>query len=195
MTADNAMSLIYLLLLGGVIGGYFVLSNRRRMGMLLQQAAIWFFLFVGAILVYGLWEDISRTAVPQQSVLSDGGAAIVEVPRARDGHYHVTLGVNGEPVRFVIDTGASDLVLTQADAERVGLDPEGLRYLGRAFTANGEVRTADVRLDEVALGGVVDRNVRGVVNGGAMNQSLLGMSYLQEFGRIEIAGDVLRLTR
>ena len=195
MTDDDTMRLIYLGLLGGVIGGYFLLANRHRMGQLVQQAAIWALIFVGAVLVYGVWDDVSRTAMPRQEVLSDEDGTVVEIPRSRDGHYHMVLGVNGEPVRFVVDTGASDLVLTQVDAERVGIDPDALRYLGRAFTANGEVRTADIRLDEVALGGLVDRDVRAVVNEGAMTQSLLGMSYLQQFGRIEIENDRLRLTR
>ena len=195
MSDDQTMRLVYLGLIGGVVGGYFLLANRHRMGLMLQQAAIWALIFVGGVLVYGVWDDVAQTAVPRQVVMTDDGATVVEVPRSRDGHYHMVLEINGEPVRLVVDTGATDLVLTQADAERVGIDPASLRYLGRAFTANGEVRTADVRLDRVALGGLADRDVRAVVNEGAMSQSLLGMSYLQEFGRIEIADDTLRLTR
>ena len=117
------------------------------------------------------------------------------MPRARDGHYYLTLQINGNPIRFVVDTGATEMVLTQADAARVGLDLDSLNYLGRANTANGEVRTAFVRLDQVALGGIVDQNVPAVVNEGEMEGSLLGMGYLQRWGRIEIAGGELVLTR
>ena len=195
MTGDQTMRLIYLAILGGVVGGYFLLANRHRMGTMLQQAAIWGLIFVGAVLVYGIWDDVERAALPRQEVLTGDGGSVVEVPRSVDGHYHMVLGVNGVPVRLVVDTGASDLVLTQADAERVGIDADDLRYMGRAYTANGPVRTADVRLDEVRLGDLVDRDVRAVVNEGSMSQSLLGMSYLQRFGRIEIADDRLRLTR
>jgi aspartyl protease family protein len=123
------------------------------------------------------------------------GATVIEVPRERDGHYHMTLGVNGAPIRFIVDTGATDLVLSREDAARAGLDLDELRYFGRAFTANGEVRTAQVRLDEVRVGEIVDTFVPAVVNEGDMRVSLLGMSYLQEFGRIEIADDTLRLVR
>ena len=98
-------------------------------------------------------------------------------------------------MRFVVDTGATDMVLTQTDAQRAGIDPDGLAYLGRAMTANGEVRTALVRLDEVQLGSVTDRGVSAVVNQGEMAQSLLGMGYLQRWGRIEIAAGELILTR
>ena len=195
MSDDQTMRLVYLGLLGAVVGGYFLLANRHRMGQVAQQAAIWALIFVGAVLVYGVWDDVKRTAVPSQVVMRGEGATVVEVPRSRDGHYHMVLEINGAPVRFVVDTGASDLVLTADDARRIGLDPTALRYLGRAYTANGEVRTADVRLETVALGDLVDRDVRAVVNEGAMAQSLLGMSYLQHFGRIEIENGELRLTR
>ena len=195
MTEDQTMRLVYLAILGGVIGGYFFLANRHRMGAVVQQGAIWFLIFVGAVLVYGVWDDVRRSALPSQVVMTEGGQTFVELPRSQDGHYHIVLEVNGTPIRFVVDTGATDLVLNQPDAARVGLDLDDLRFFGRAFTANGEVRTADVTLESVALGEHVDRDVRAVVNEGVMTQSLLGMSYLQEFGRIEIENDRLRLTR
>ena len=66
---------------------------------------------------------------------------------------------------------------------------------GRAQTANGEVRTASVRINEVILGNMLDRNVPALVNSGEMDTSLLGMSYLQKFSRIEIADNTLVLER
>ena len=66
----------------------------------------------------------------------------MEVPRSADGHYYLTMEVNGAPIRFVVDTGATELVLSRADAERAGIDTGGLIYSGRAFTANGMVETA-----------------------------------------------------
>ena len=98
-------------------------------------------------------------------------------------------------VDFVVDTGATDIVLTRADAARVGIDPATLRYDGRASTANGIVRSARVRLDSFRLGGVLDRDVTAVVNEGEMETSLLGMRYLQRFERLEIADNRLVLER
>ncbi|TFL19615.1 retropepsin-like aspartic protease family protein [Jannaschia formosa] len=195
MDTDALMRLLYLVLLGSVIALTFFASTRQRMGKTLQQAAIWFLIFVGAVLAYGVWEDVKGIAVPTQSVMTGAEGVIVDVPRARDGHYHLTLGINGVDVEFIVDTGATDLVLTRRDAQRVGLAEDQLAFLGEAMTANGSVRTAAVRLDEVTLGDIVDRHVPAVVNGGEMRQSLLGMSYLSEFGRIEIENDELRLIR
>lgn len=185
--------LVYLGLLLAVIGGWVFVQNRQSLGKTFQMLAIWALIFLGVIAAYGLWEDIRQTVRPQQSVLTEAGR--VEVPRARDGHYYLTLQVDGTPVQFLVDTGASEVVLNAADAERAGIDTGSLAYLGRAKTANGEVRTASVWVDEISLGGITDRNVRVWVNEGALEQSLLGMGYLQRWSSIEITGGALVLTR
>jgi aspartyl protease family protein len=105
------------------------------------------------------------------------------------------LAVNDVPIDFVIDTGATDIVLNKQDAQRVGVDVATLSFYGRAETANGTVETGNITLETIQIGNVVDRNVRAVVSGGEMFGSLLGMGYLQRWGRIEIANDVLSLTR
>ncbi|GAW36111.1 hypothetical protein RA2_03179 [Roseovarius sp. A-2] len=186
------LNLTYLVILGAVILLWFVVQNRASLGKLMQQALIWVLIFVGAIAVVGLWDDIRQTLRPMQSVVSQDR---IELPRAPDGHYYLTAQVNGEPIRFVVDTGASQVVLGQADAARIGIDTGALAYLGRAYTANGEVRTAAVTLNSVAVGPVRHEDVRAVVNQGEMNGSLMGMSYLQRFSSIEIAGGTLVLTR
>jgi aspartyl protease family protein len=155
--------------------------------------AVWIFIFLGVIASYGLWDDIRQTVRPQQSVAQETGR--VEVPRSRDGHYYLTLEVNGTPVEFLVDTGASQVVLNERDAERAGIDTKALAYLGRARTANGEVRTASVWIDEISLGGITDRNLRVWVNEGELEQSLLGMGYLQRWSSIEIRNGALVLTR
>lgn len=185
--------LIYLIVLGAMVAGWFFMQTRQGLNRTLQYAAVWGMIFVGGAAAVGLWQDISRDAGRPQLRQTEAGKIVV--PRARDGHYYLQLLINDVPTRFVVDTGATDMVLTQADAERAGLDPATLTYLGRANTANGEVRTAFVKLDNVSLGDVNDHNVSAVVNQGEMAQSLLGMGYLQRWGRIEIAGGQLILTR
>lgn len=186
--------LIYLILLLLMVAGWFYMQNRQGLNKSLQQIAVWGMIFVGVAAGYGLWGDITRiSGVPRQSYETGTGA--VTIPRSADGHYYLTALVNGEAIRFVVDTGASDMVLTRQDAERTGLSPDTLNYLGRATTANGEVRTAYVRLSEVQLGEVRDFDVPAVVNDGEMPQSLLGMGYLQRWGRIEIANNELILKR
>ena len=194
MAEIDTMQLIYLVVLLAMLAGWFLLQGRGTgLNKTLQQAAVWGLIFTGAAAGVGLWQDITRDSTGQQMRLSETGQ--ITLPRGRDGHYYLTAQINGSAVRFVVDTGATDIVLTREDAARIGIDPESLDYLGRARTANGETKTAFVRLDEVVVGEAVDRDVPAVVNAGSMSQSLLGMGYLQRWGRIEIADNELRLTR
>ena len=193
MTGDEIGYLAYLAIFGVVMAGWLLASNRGRMGQMAKYAGVWVFLFLGAVVVAGLWTDIRGEIRPRQNVIVDGST--VEVPRSVDGHYYLTLDVNGAPIRFVVDTGASQMVLSREDAARAGLDTSDLIFSSRAFTANGMVDTAPVLLQEVTLAGVTDRGVRAVVNGGQMPESLLGMSYLQRFNRLEIADGTLVLER
>ncbi|KCV83802.1 aspartyl protease-like protein [Actibacterium atlanticum] len=193
MDGDQIGRMIYLLMLLVAVGGYFIVANRHRAGQMLQQAAVWGLIFLGVIAGVGLWGDIRHTAVPRQSVFADDGR--IELPRAPDGHFYLTAEVNGKPVQFVVDTGAGQIVLTQDDAARVGLPPEDLNFFGEARTANGVVKTASVRLDEISVGGISDTGVRAWVNGGEMDQSLMGMGYLQRFERVEFTRDTMILTR
>ncbi|WP_027258641.1 MULTISPECIES: retropepsin-like aspartic protease family protein [Leisingera] len=184
---------IYLVVLLVAVGSWVFVQNRQSIGKTLQMFAVWGFIFLGVIASYGLWEDIRQTVRPQQSVAVDAGR--VEVPRAPDGHYYLTLEVNGAAVPFLVDTGASEVVLNARDAERAGIDTDTLAYLGRARTANGEVRTASVWIEEMSLGGITDTDVRVWVNQGELEQSLLGMGYLQRWSSIEIRNGALVLTR
>ena len=185
--------LTYLVVLGSAVVFWFFAVNRGSMNKVLQQAMIWGFLFIGVIAAYGLWDDVRRTSVPQQMVSIEGGQ--IELPLSADGHYYLTADVNGAFIDFVVDTGATDIVLSEADARRAGFTASELDYIGRAQTANGEVRIAPVRIDRFAVGGIEDVGVRAVVNEGDLDGSLLGMSYLQRFNSVEISGGRLVLTR
>ncbi|MCF7700680.1 TIGR02281 family clan AA aspartic protease [Loktanella sp. M215] len=192
MDTDRIMQITYLTLLGGAIAVSYIVSQRGQMGKVAQQASIWGLIFVGVIAAAGMWGDIRQSIAPQQSVMTGGD---IVLPRQVDGHFYAQLDVNGHPVTFMVDTGASQIVLSAADAARVGIDTATLRYLGQASTANGVVRTALVTLDSVTLGDVTQADVRAVVNQGAMDGSLLGMTYLRNFSNIQMTADDLILTR
>ena len=192
MNTDQIMQITYLTLLGGAIAVSYLVSQRGQMGRVAQQASIWGLIFVGVIAAAGLWGDIRGSVAPQQSVMTGGE---IMLPRQADGHFYARLDVNGTPLTFMVDTGASQMVLSRDDAARAGIDTDGLRYLGQADTANGMVRTAQVTLDQVAFGGVTQADVPAVVNEGEMFGSLLGMTYLRNFSNIQISDDNLILTR
>ncbi len=185
--------LVYLIVLGLAVVFWFVIGNREKLSTKLQQAMIWGLIFIGVIAAIGLWGDIRRTTLPGHATVT--GDNRIELPRHLDGHYYLRAEVNGKPVDFMIDTGASNIVLTQKDADLVGLDPATLAYTGRALTANGEVRTAPVRLDSFEVGPIHDSGVAAVVNQGELDVSLLGMEYLQRYSSVQFSDGRLILTR
>jgi aspartyl protease family protein len=192
MNSDQIANIAFLGLMGAAIAGSYLVSQRGNMTKVAQQTSILGLIFVGMIAAVGIWSDVSKTVTPQQTI---SAANEVIVPLGNDGHYHLTLEINDIPIDFVVDTGASQVVLTPEDAKRVGIDVENLNYTSQAMTANGVVRTAPVWLDNVELGGIIDENLRAVVNGGEMDGSLLGMTYLNGFDTIQIRDGELVLNR
>jgi aspartyl protease family protein len=192
MSTEQIMQLTYLVLLGAAIGGSAIVAGRSNWGKMAQQAAIWALIFIGVIGAYGLWGDISQNVNPRQASMESG---VITVPRGAGGHYFLNIDVNGVPVRFIVDTGASQVVLSEQDARRVGIDVDDLSFTGMAATANGMVPTAPVLLDTMTLEGISDGPISAVVNGGEMTESLLGMTYLGLYDRIEISNNMMVLTR
>lgn len=187
---DTMMRVLYLVcLLAFVAGGLF--WGRRNLGKSLRDFMAWVLIFALAVIVYGFRDVLWRELLPAEMSVSEAGA--IELRRASDGHFHARMEVNGVPVRFMVDTGASEIVLSRRDAERVGIDVDGLQFMGRALTANGPVETATVRLGVVKLGDLTETGVRASVSAGGLDTSLLGMAGLDRFAKVEISGDVMRL--
>ena len=126
------------------------------------------------------------------AAVSDGWNSIAVSGDGR-GHYVVEAMVNGTPVDFLVDTGASHVVLAPADAARLGIRPAQLRFTGRAETANGTVGLAPVTLRELRIGQLSRHGVAAVVNEAPMGISLLGMSFLDGLEGWEARGDRLLL--
>ncbi|WP_376873851.1 TIGR02281 family clan AA aspartic protease [Albirhodobacter sp. R86504] len=182
MTNDQIPSLIYFVVLLIALGGYVVVEVVRSPARGTRNLIAWGLIFLAVAAGAALWDQMKGGMLSPQASVAQGGR--IEIPMARDGHYYVTPELNGVPVRFMVDTGASDIVMSARDAERIGLDPSGLVYVGRAQTANGTVAIAPVRIDRFELGEDTALNIRAMVNEGEMGGSLLGMAYLQRFAKV-----------
>jgi aspartyl protease family protein len=110
----------------------------------------------------------------------------------RQGHFWLNVVVNGVPVRFVLDTGATGVALTLKDAEAAGISGDQLDYSNRVKTANGDGWVAPVKLREIRVEQLSIKDMPAVV-GQKLSTSLLGMSFLRRF-HFEISGDVLTIT-
>lgn len=123
--------------------------------------------------------------------IARGRGREVLIPAGPNGHFFIDGEINGGPVRFVVDTGASKVSLSLADATRLGLNLRGAPQ-SLASTANGVVRTISVRLDAVRVGDVELRDVEALVTPAPMPYILLGNSVLSRF-EMRRDSDVMRL--
>lgn len=154
----------------------------RVMVLLAWLAAIAFMTWLG----HGvLMRDQNPNQQLQWRVSSEGVPEVV-LQRNRDGHYVANGRINGEAVVFLLDTGATDVALSEALAQRLGL-----RSLGTVYgqTANGVVQGWRARLDEVQLGAITLRNVRASVLPAMLggDEVLLGMSFLKHLEWVQQA--------
>jgi aspartyl protease family protein len=115
-----------------------------------------------------------------------------ELTRSGGGHFYAHAKVNGELVRFIVDTGASGVALTQEDAERVGIKFDPSEFDVVAEGASGPVRGKRIMIDSVEVEGKLVNDVRGFILADS-NLSLLGQSYLTRMGEVQMVGDTMIL--
>lgn len=190
---DGQARFFYLALLGMAVAVWVFKDYRHRLGQAAQHAAIWGLIFIGAVLAFGFKDNLTHMLNSDSAMRVDEDT--IALRRATDGHFYTTIEVNGTDIRFMVDTGATRLVLSRDDARTAGIDVEGLDFIVPTSTANGRVMSAPVRLDTVALAGFVDENFRASVNGGDLHISLLGMEYLDRFRSFRVEGDTMLLSR
>jgi len=194
LDGDQIARLVYLLILASALIGYALIARRGQIAAMLRHVILWALLIVGVAAGYRLWDSARYSMAAVETADGDG----IVLRRGLDGQYHLTLEITGpngtaHPISFIVDTGASEMVLRQQDAAKLGFGAADLQFLGTARTANGVTRTAQVRLERVSLEGHESRGVRALVNEGELHASLLGMGYLDRFSRIEISRDRLTI--
>lgn len=197
--ADQA-SLVRALVILLFVASFVVLSPRLNLKGALRNIVIW--LGIGALVltVYTLREDfqqigerVTGEVLPFQTSENTNGDLILK--RGRDGHFHMEVSVNDAPIRFLVDTGASIVTLSEEDARRAGYDPSTLDYTLQFSTANGTAWGAPIRIENMRAGPLVARDVRAAVGGAGMSKSLLGMSFLNQLSGFTVKGDTLTLMR
>jgi aspartyl protease family protein len=106
----------------------------------------------------------------------------------RDAHFEATARIDGRPIDFIVDTGATLVILRESDAARIGIRPSRADYTATVSTANGKIKAAPANLDRVELGGITVHDVRALVlPDEALWRNLLGMSFLSRLKRYEVA--------
>ena len=202
MNNEQFGRLVYLFPIAALLGAG-ILVSRRSWGENMRHLAIWILIALALVTAYLYRHDAAAIGdrllaglMPGRAFVTTGsdGAQEVILQKAMNGHFQADVVVNGQSISMLVDTGASMIALTQADARRAGIPPEKLTYSMTVMTANGLARAAPVTLDEIAVGPIVRRNVRATVaERGRLDQSLLGMSFLATLSSLQMQTDELRL--
>jgi aspartyl protease family protein len=136
-----------------------------------------------------LYQASMRNTKIMQSMIDSDGTVMLILQRGRDGHYHADGEINGNPVNFLVDTGATDIAVSGDVARSLGLE------FGPAITlmtAAGPVQGWITRLDHVSVGPLALQNVRATISEGLGEKALLGMGFLKHFSMVQ-EGDTLAL--
>ncbi len=188
-------------------------DDTRGTGLLGQTARNMGILVVGCLLIVGALGHFGRTgdAGPEpaaqarqapepapeplgQQAAQPGATGDELIVRAGpNGHFMVDAVVDGVEIRFLVDTGASSVVLTAADAESLGYRLDGLEYSDRYQTATGVILGAPVVLPELRIGDLEIEDVRASVIRAPLSTSLLGMTFLSRLESFEVRDEELIL--
>ena len=170
------------------------LFSRRDIGMakIFKYLAIWSALALVIIALYSYRFEfadfksrILGEVLPTKVQTKNSQELIINM--AQDGHFYIDSKVNGHPVRFMIDTGASDVVINKNLIEKIGLKRADLKFNKIYQTANGKSFGASIVIKELEIGELKFFNLNASVNDADMGVSLLGMSFLRQFKKYEFS--------
>lgn len=197
--SEDWSNFIYLTILLIYLVSSVIFRSHIKTSQLLKQFMGWAGIALIAIILYSFRYEFktvkNRVLVelfPSSVVkISDNQ---ISIAISDDGHFYMNININNVPIKFLIDTGASNIILNLNDAKRVGINVNNLNYIRAYNTANGKVMGAIVNLANVEISGIVFKDVTATVNNSSMNISLLGMSFLNRFKKYEFYQDKLILT-
>ena len=192
MTEFEQARLTYLIIILVFIVCSFGFYYRKNFEKISRHFLSWCLIFIGLVTAYGFKDVLTAALFPY--IGHQTGETFV-YSKAEDGHFYLQLVVNGEKVKFLLDTGATNLVLNKKTAERVGFDLNELSYNLNTYTANGISRSAKILIQEIKIGTLYERDVSAMVAEGDLFMPLLGMTFLSQFGEISINGDKLTLKK
>jgi aspartyl protease family protein len=164
----------------------------------LKYAAAWAGIFLVLLVGYSYFEELDGIAEKVKGNLfpftpTQNANGSVSFLRANDGHFLIEASVNHVPIQFMVDTGATKIALTMADAKRLGINVESLSFNEPIQTANGLTFSAPIHLEEIRIGTIVVHDISASVTKNLADHSLLGMSFLKKLKGFKIEGNHLTL--
>jgi aspartyl protease family protein len=205
LAAPDALYLVAGLLIAALTFSTLVQGRGEGLFKAVRDLSVWSVLMAALVTGYSYREELfalglrvaAEIAPPGSIIRADTqteGEKAVRIRRRPDGHFIARTDLNGLTLAMLVDTGASTVVLRTADAQKIGIDIEKLRYTVPVQTANGTTYAAPIKLKRVAVGPIHFAEIDALVaKPGALRDSLLGMSFLNRLRSYEFSGDFLTL--
>ena len=188
MTNDLMLGGVYILMAIMLVVGS-LMARREPLAKLATMAAAWIVIFAAGFVLFTFRDDFGYLAerLKAEAIgtpVNDGRET--RIPMAIDGHFWVHATVNGQDVRFLVDSGATMTTIDRATALKAGvpISPKADEYVR---TGNGVIRVSSGRADEIAVGDIVRRNV-GLQVADNDDLNVLGMNYLSSLSRWGVEG-------
>ncbi len=193
---DQAIHALYLIGVLVLVGS--ALAVRRiPLGSAVKMFAGWVLIFAAAFIIFTFKDEFA--ALGDRLLLAARGGEVVEsapgetrVRLAPDGHFWVEAELNGETVRFLVDSGATTTSISRATAERVGIKPAA-GFPALVKTANGTVSVQRGRAQSLRVGNIERRNVSVHISEAFGDMNVIGMNFLSSLKSWGVEGRTLIL--
>ncbi len=194
--ADQAVHVLYLIGVLVLVASAFAV-RRVKLGTAAKMFAGWVLIFAAAFIVFTFRDEFA--ALGDRLLLAARGGEVVEsapgetrVRLAPDGHFWVEAELNGERVRFLIDSGATTTSISRDTAQRVGIEPRG-GFPAMVKTANGTVSVQRGRADSLRVGNIERRGVAVHISEAFGDMNVIGMNFLSSLRSWGVEGRTLIL--
>jgi aspartyl protease family protein len=194
---ENPAQIVYEILIILIISSAIASGKIRKN---LKHLIIWAGIFLILMIGYSYRHELSgiKEKVLAELVPAKGMQKTIDsmsFPASSDGHFYILAEVNGKPLIFLADTGASHIVLSPSDAQKLGIEKNELKFNRFYETANGTVRGSSIQIADLTIGNIHFIDVDASVNEAEMQNSLLGMSFFKRLESYGVKNDVLTLYR
>ncbi|MFT6331894.1 MAG: aspartyl protease family protein [Lentimonas sp.] len=199
MSFDQTPQFIYLAILLVFIASSLFFNKRIKASKMLAQLAIWVIIILVILGLYSFrfeFINLKNRIIGElfPSKVARIGDGKIAINMSKNGHFYINILVNGNKVRFMVDTGASDIVLNYSDAKKSGIDFKEISSFRKYQTANGLVMKGVTTIREMSVGEIKFNDFTVAISNKDMGTSLLGMSFLNKFSKYEFYQDRLILS-
>jgi aspartyl protease family protein len=188
VTNDTMLGGLYIVIALTLVIGTLI-SRREPIAKLLVIALAWLAIFGAGFVVFTFRDDLSYLGQRLQAEATGEPVKVggtLRIPMALDGHFWVEAVVNGQPVKFLVDSGATMTTIDQATAERAGIAIDPLRTQ-IVRTGNGLIRVAAGRANSISIGDI-QRDSIGLHITERAEINVLGMNFLSSLQRWGVEG-------